>query len=207
MLSDINLPVILAAAFIATASPGPSTLGVAGLSMASGRKFGLAMVAGVITGSVTWSTLAALGFGAAMRANVWLFEALRYAGAAYLLYLAVRSAWSAWLGARAEVKPFSVPNLRAAYFRGLTMHLTNPKAILFFASLFALGIPPDAPPAALALVVGSMCLQSTLIFTAYVFLFSSAPMARGYLKLKRWFEAAFAAAFGAAAIKILTTRV
>lgn len=206
MFTDINLPVILAAAFVATASPGPSNTAVAGLSMASGRKFGLAMTAGIITGSLTWSTLAALGFGAVMRANLWLFEIMRYLGAAYLGYLAFRSARAAWLGSRAEVTPSTAPSLRAAYLRGLAMHLTNPKAILFFASLFALGIPPETSTASLALIVGSIGLQSACIFTTYVLIFSSPPMARAYTRLRRWFEAAFALAFGAAVIKILTAR-
>src|SRR3546814_17381062 len=63
--------------------------------MASGRRYGLALAAGVMTGSLTWSIAAAAGLSAIMLANAWAFEALRYAGAAYLLFLAFKSARAA----------------------------------------------------------------------------------------------------------------
>ncbi|NNC01068.1 LysE family transporter, partial [Corallococcus exiguus] len=95
MVDTINLPIILSAAFVAAASPGPATLAIAGTSMQQGRKFGLALASGVTTGSLIWSVAASLGLGALMLANVWAFEALRYFGAAYLLFLAFKSAKSA----------------------------------------------------------------------------------------------------------------
>src|SRR3546814_8375262 len=55
MIADVNLTLILLAALIATASPGPATLAIAGTSMASGRRYGLALAASVMTGSLTWS--------------------------------------------------------------------------------------------------------------------------------------------------------
>jgi threonine/homoserine/homoserine lactone efflux protein len=52
MILDINLPLILLAALVASASPGPATLAIAGTSMASGRASGLALVSGITTGSL-----------------------------------------------------------------------------------------------------------------------------------------------------------
>ena len=86
----VNLPLILGAAFIATVSPGPATMAIAGTSLALGRRHGLAIASGVTTGSLAWSIAAALGLGALMFANAWLFEAMRYAGAAYLIWLALK---------------------------------------------------------------------------------------------------------------------
>ena len=135
MIDTINLPIILSAALIAGASPGPATLAIADTSMRQGRKFGLALAAGVTTGSLMWSVAAAFGLGALMLANAWAFEMLRYFGAAYLLFLAFKSAKSA-LGPDAEMRE-GVParSLGRAYAKGLALHLTNPKAILFFGSL------------------------------------------------------------------------
>jgi threonine efflux protein len=207
MLESINLPVILAAALIASASPGPATMAIAGTSMTSGRKSGLTLAAGVLTGSITWSILAALGLGAIMRANAWMFEVMRYLGAAYLLYLAWKSARSALSRQAASLRGLAVISPTSAYAKGLMLHLTNPKPILFFGSLFAIGVPSGSTPETLALVVGAIALMNIFIFHGYALLFSSAPMVRGYMKLKRWFEAAFALLFGAAAIRILTTRI
>jgi len=207
MIAEVNLPLILLAALIATASPGPATLAIAGTSMASGRSCGLALAAGVTTGSLTWSVGAAAGLSVVMLANAWAFETLRYAGAAYLLFLAVKSARSALKDGSATTAKIEMPSPGAAYRRGLLLHLTNPKAILFFGSLYAVGVPAGASPAALALVIAAVGLQSLLLFHGYALLFSSPPLARGYANLRRWFEAVFAAAFAFAGIKILTARL
>ena len=206
-MSDINLPLILLAALIASASPGPATLAIAGTSMNSGRPFGLALAAGITTGSLMWSVTAALGLGVIMLANAWAFEVIRYLGACYLLFLAFKSARSALTPGALTTRRVSTPTLKAAYGKGLALHLTNPKAILFFGSLFGVGIPPGSSPLALAIVIAAVGLQSFLVFHGYAFLFSSPPMMAGYAKLRRWFEAVFAVAFGAAGFKILTARL
>lgn len=203
----IDLPLILLAAFIATASPGPATLAIAGTSLARGRSYGLALAAGVTTGSLTWSIAAALGLSALMRAHVWLFETLRYAGALYLLYLAWRSARAAIRpGAAADLRGASTGSHAATFLRGLGLHLTNPKAILFFGALYSVGAPADADIATLFGVVAAIGVQSFLVFHGYALLFSLAPAAAAYRRLRRGFEAAFALAFGAAGLKILTMR-
>jgi threonine/homoserine/homoserine lactone efflux protein len=207
MLDDINLPLILLAALLATGSPGPATLAIAGASMKSGRGFGIAVAGGVSTGSLMWSTAAAFGLGAVMLANAWLFEAMRYCGAAYLLYLAFRSARSALKAGEIHARSGTYSSLKRAYAAGLGLHLTNPKAILFFGSLYAVGVPAQASPLTLATIIAAVALQSTLVFHGYALLFSSPPLSRGYMRLRRWFEGAFALAFGAAGLKILTTRL
>ena len=209
MMETLNLPLILAAALIAAASPGPATLAIAGTSMTAGRRAGLAVAAGVTTGSWMWSVSAALGLGALMLANAWAVEGLRYAGAGYLLYLAYRSARSALTPGDPPVRPARTvaASVRRAYGKGLALHLTNPKAILFFGSLFAIGVPPGSPPEVLATVIAAVGVQSLLVFHGYALLFSSPPMMAGYLRLRRGFEGLFALAFGAAGLRILTSRL
>jgi threonine efflux protein len=203
----VNLPIILSAAFIATASPGPATLGIASMSMGAGRKRGVAMAFGVVTGSLTWSAAAALGLGAIMLANAWILEVIRYIGAGYLLYLAVKSARSAL---NPQTPAFSaVDDLTwgGAYRKGLLLHLTNPKAILFFGALYSIGVPPDAPLVTLLTVIIAMGLQSMLIFLTYALIFSSATVARGFARIRRWFDGVLAVAFGYAGFKVLTAHL
>lgn len=203
---EVNLPLILLAAFVASVSPGPATLALAGTSMASGRTSGLALASGITTGSLMWSIAAALGLGAVMLANAWVFEMIRYFGAAYLMFLAYRAARSALSQKDIATRSFtgSKPTL---YAKGLALHLTNPKAILFFGSLFSLGIPPGTEVAQLAIVIAAVGLQSFLVFHGYALIFSSQAMTAVYLRLRRWFEGAFAIGFGAASLKILTAKV
>jgi len=207
MIDDINLPLILAAALLATGSPGPATLNIAGTAMVSGRRYALAMASGVSTGSLMWSTAAAFGLGAVMLANVWVFELLRYFGAGYLIFLAIKSAKSALTPGEIAPKGASFSSAKHAYGSGLALHLTNPKAILFFGSLYAVGVPAHASPLTLLVVIGAIAIQSTLVFHGYALLFSSAPAVRVYIRLRRWFEGVFALAFGYAGFKILTARL
>ena len=207
MTLSVNLPLILGAAFVATASPGPATLAIADTSMRMGRRMGLALALGVTTGSLIWSTAAALGLAAIMASSVWALELLRYLGAAYLMFLAIKSARSAFAGPRAIERTETAPSLARAYLKGLALHLTNPKAILFFGSLYTLGISYETSHAELAVVIGAIGLQSLLVFTGYAWLFSYPWVARGYARLRRWFDAAFAAVFAAASIRLLTSRL
>jgi len=202
MTEEVNLPLILLAAFMTSASPGPATLAIAGTSMASGRKQGLALASGILTGSLCWSVAAALGLGALMLANAWAFEFIRYVGAAYLLFLAARSARSAMRTGEAATSIIT-GSLRAIYAKGLALHLTNPKAILFFGSLYAIFMPPGE----LVKVIAAIGTQSFLIFHGYALLFSNGAIARLYARLRRWFDGVFALAFGYAGLKVLAARL
>jgi threonine/homoserine/homoserine lactone efflux protein len=207
MLAHVNLWLILGAGLMASGSPGPANVAIAGTSMNRGRRFGLALAAGVTTGSLAWSVIAASGLSALMLANAWIVEAIRYAGAAYLLFLGLKSAKSALAPDQPLLTGVAASSPRRAYAKGLAIHLTNPKAILFFGSVYSLGVPPTATLGEIATVVAAVGLQSALIFHGYALLFSSGPIARGYVKAGRWFEAAFAAAFVALGLKILTAKL
>ena len=206
MLLDINLPLILIAALVASASPGPATLAIAGTSMASDRASGLSLASGITTGSLVWSVSAALGLGAIMLANAWVFEIIRYMGAGYLMYLAYKSARSAISTKEIEVKSIK-GNKSTLFLKGFLLHITNPKAILFFGSLYSIGVPVGSSFQDLILVILAVGIQSFVIFHGYAILFSSKPMTQLYLRLRRWFEGAFAVGFGIASFKILTARL
>ncbi|MCB1390473.1 MAG: LysE family translocator, partial [Rhodobacteraceae bacterium] len=134
-LSDL-IPILIAWV-IAISSPGPATLAITGTAMEAGRARGLAVAWGVVSGSAVWATIAGMGLGAAMIGHAWIVEGLRYAGAAYL-------AWLAWKSARAALRPGAArardpgrESLRRAWARGALIHLTNPKAVLFWGAVFA----------------------------------------------------------------------
>lgn len=206
MLLEINLPLILLAALVAGASPGPATLAIAGTSMASGRATGLSLASGITTGSLVWSVSAALGLGAIMLANAWVFELIRYSGALYLMFLAFKSARSALTRGDITVESISGNN-KALFTKGLLLHVTNPKAILFFGSLYSLGVPAGASARELTIVILAVGIQGLVAFHGYAILFSSRTMIQLYLRLRRWFEGAIAIGFGVASFKILTAKI
>jgi len=130
---------------------------------------------------------------------------LRYFGAVYLLYLAFKSFQSACSKNTLVLPSGEIGSFRKNYLKGLLIHLTNPKAILFFASLYSLGIPSSAKPAELASVILAVGVLSCTIFLGYAVLFSSAMASNIYLKSKVVFESLFAVFFGVASIRILTS--
>ncbi|QYJ71327.1 LysE family translocator [Shewanella sp. FJAT-51649] len=206
-MEDINYPLILVSALAAISSPGPATLAIASASMSSGRIYGLTLACGVLTGSLFWSCSAAFGLAALLNSNIWLLEFMRYCGAAYLIYLSLKSLRSAFGTSTLTLSQSHSATLSNIYFKGLLIHLANPKAILFFISLFSIGVPATAKTSDLISVILSVGLLSSSVFLGYALLFSNHRARYIYLKSKVIFECTFAAFFGFAGIKILTAGI
>lgn len=190
---------VLVAAFVAAASPGPATLAIAREAMAHGRRAGLLLALGVATGSWTWSALAAGGMSALMLAHGWTLDAMRVLAAGYL-------GWLAWKSGKAAMTPkhdamdVAPPPAGRSYLRGLMIHLTNPKAILFFGALYSVGLPADASTMTVFIIAAAVGIQSTLVFACLALLFSHSRIVKAYGRLRRGFEAAFATVFGLASV-------
>lgn len=192
---------------LAGGSPGPATMGIAGTAMTEGRPKALAFALGILAGSASWGIAAALGLSALMLTHVWVFEVIRYAGAAYLGWLAIKALRSAMKpGATAMGTPFK-GGFRTLFAKGAAIHLTNPKAILSWGSIYAIVAPADATPQMLFGYFGLLYCASIMIFIGYAFLFSYARMVQAYARARRWFDLTFAAFFGVASLKILTARL
>ncbi len=189
---------------IAGGTPGPATLAISGTAMGAGRGAGVSVALGIVAGSACWGTAAALGMSAVMVANAWMFEVIRYAGAAYLLYLALKSLKSALNPKPLVVKPQSKERL---FLKGFLIHLTNPKAILAWGSIYAIALPKGSGTAEIWQLFGMLITMSTFVFVGYGILFALPAVSKRYAAMKRWFDGAFAALFGAASLKILTARL
>lgn len=197
---------VLAAALVAQGSPGPATLAISREAMLQGRKAGVALALGVTTGSWIWSAVAAGGMSAIILANEWAIIGLRFAAAVYLGWLALKSVRAA-LRTQAASGGASNPGTSGSYIRGLLIHLTNPKAILFFGALYAFGLPVGATSEAVLLIAGAVALQSILIFVGLALLFSHRRIAEGYWRFRRVFESLFAAVFGSGAASFFVSAV
>jgi len=192
---------------LAGGSPGPATLSIAGTAMARGRSFGLAMSLGILAGSASWGIAAALGVSALMLAHAWVFEVIRYIGAAYLLFLAFKAMRSAIQPGAAGAERAISGTHWAVFVKGTLIHLTNPKAILSWGAVYAIVSPAGATTGDLLVTFSYLYAGSIMVFIGYGFLFSSPPLVAAYRKARRWFEGTFAVFFGAASLKILTTKI
>ena len=204
-MDELNWPLMLGAGIIASASPGLATLGIAGTSMRHRRCAGLSFSAGIMAGSYILSATAAFGVGAILLAHVWMLEKARYFGGAYLLWLAFKSLRSAMVPGADKTADMPAP--RGHFMAGLALHITKPKPILFFGTLFSIGVPAGTSAGELALVVIIIGLNNAAVFFTYAFLLSNGTMARAYARARRCFEGVFAALFGLAGVQILTMRL
>ncbi len=192
---------------LAGGSPGPATLGIAGTAMSEGRRPAVIFALGILAGSATWGIAAALGLSAIMLTNAWVFEIIRYAGAAYLGWLALKALRRALTpGAAVIGTPFS-GSARTLFAKGAAIHITNPKAVLGWGSIYAIIAPPEPTPGVLFGYFLALYTGSIFVFLGYAILFSSERVVRSYAKARRWFDGVFAAFFGVASFQILTARL
>ncbi len=206
-MSGIELALLLVAWMTAGGSPGPATLAIAGTSMNQGRRLGLVFSCGILAGSAFWGIAAALGMSAVMMGNVWLFTTLKYLGAGYLLYLAVKSLRSAFQEKSTLMKPGHSGAVGRVFLKGALIHLTNPKAILGWGAVYAIALPVGASMGQVFAMFAFLYAGSITVFIGYAFLFSTRGIVQVYARLRRWFDLVFAALFGAASLRILTVRV
>ena len=110
-------------------TPGPNMAWLAGLAATEGRRSGLAAVAGVALGLLANGVLAAFGLAAILQSAPQLWNILRFAGAAMMLWLAIE----AWRGTGdGSISTRSTSSPRRAFATGALINLLNPKAYIFF---------------------------------------------------------------------------
>lgn len=125
-------------------TPGPNMVWLALVALTEGRRAGLAAVAGVGTGLALIGALVALGLGALIAQTPAAYQTLRFAGIAYLLWLA----WEAWRStgqARADYSDLQA-SFGKHFLRGVITNVLNPKAFLFFVTILPAFLPTIAAP-------------------------------------------------------------
>jgi threonine/homoserine/homoserine lactone efflux protein len=130
MLELSRLPVFLFASLILLLTPGPAVLYIVARSLDQGRLAGLVSVASIEIGNSFHVIAAALGVSALLMSSALAFSAVKYLGAAYLVYLGLRKLFS-----NAEAQPAVTverQRLRAIFSQGVVVATFNPKTALFF---------------------------------------------------------------------------
>ncbi len=147
----------VAATVVMLAIPGPTILLVIGQSLGAGSRAALPLVAGVALGDLTAMTLSLAGLGALLAASATLFMALKFAGAAYLLWLGVKL-WRAPVEAGAAAPVSARRAMRDAY----VVTALNPKGIAFFVAFVPLFVDAGSPflPQAAVLVATFVTLAA-----------------------------------------------
>ena len=164
MFSIETLLTFFTASVLLALAPGPDNIFVLTQSSLYGRRAGLAVTCGLCTGLIGHSTAVALGVAVVFQRSAAAFSALKFIGAAYLVYLA----WQAFRASatRIETEGRGEANLRKLYGRGIIMNLTNPKVSIFFLAFLPQFADPSRGPIWLQLLLlgGVFILSTILVF-------------------------------------------
>lgn len=165
--------------------PGPNTVVVGWYSATRSRSDGLKAVAGVVVASLLWVVLAIGGVGALLLEAGWLYRALRFVGAAYLIYVGVRLL-RAGFGPKGNAQG-APPQLagRSPFTAGLLTTLSNPKSAVFWTSAFLVALPPHAPGWVYPTIVAIVAVQSAIWYGTLALFFSTGVAQKLYQRIAR----------------------
>ena len=152
-----SLLVFIGAGLLLNITPGPDVLYIVGRSLGQGRVAGLVSVIGISTGCLFHVTSAALGLSALMLALPLAYDTIRYAGAAYLVWLGVRAI--ATKASPLHMQRVDPERLGRVFRQGVLTNLLNPKVALFFLAF----LPQFTDPAR-----GAVPLQVALLGLIFI---------------------------------------
>ena len=199
MIEPILLLAFLPAALALNLTPGADMLFCLAQGTRGGPLPALAASAGISTGSMVHVTFAGLGLGALVAAHPEAFEAIRYAGVAYLL-------WLVWRTLRTPLGSGERPSVRPsrAFRDGLIVNLTNPKVILFILAFVPQFVDPSRPVLPQFLILGSVIALGGFVVNGLVGILAGGigrQMARNP-RIERVLRAVTATVFGALAVRL-----
>jgi threonine/homoserine/homoserine lactone efflux protein len=168
-------------------SPGPAVILTLARSISSGPRVGIATGAGIAVGDMLHTLAAVVGLSAILMTSAWAYELVKYAGAAYLIYLGISAL-------RRRQSPIDMPNTGRisalpAFRQAILIEILNPKTALFFLSF----LPQFTDPARSAiwyqlLILGAIFVLMSLVYTSLLAIFAAG--ASGWLKrrtfLSKW---------------------
>jgi threonine/homoserine/homoserine lactone efflux protein len=201
-----RLGLFAVAVLLLVLTPGPVWIYLIGRTLAQGRRAGYFSLLGVLAGVVLHVLLAALGLSVLLLAVPFAFDAIKLAGAAYLLWLAFSTLRGGGMNFEAQALP-AVPD-RVLLRQGFIASTLNPKVAVFYLSLFPQFIEPGAGNVfAQSLVLGIVHIAISAVFDALLVTiagalaawFATRPL---WLRLQRW---VLGGAFGVLAVWLALT--
>lgn len=197
----LSLGSLLAVSVATSLIPGPTNFLTIRLAMRRGRSAAGAAAVGATLGCLVWCLAAMIGLAALLAAVPWLYSVLRIGGGLYLLWFA----WTLW---RAEPEPVTedgAPPAGNALWSGFAICLTNPKSVLFFASIFSAYVGPDSPAWVHLAAVGVVCATCLVWCLSLAWLFSTPQAVRSYARAQRPLDRLAAAVMAVFGIGLLWT--
>lgn len=160
MFEPASIGVFVLASLLLAVSPGPAVLYIVSRGVSGGQRAGVVSALGIATGGLLHVTAAVLGISALVAASARAFTIIKWAGAAYLIYLGVRT----WRSAGADVERWRAASTRRVFADAVVVNALNPKAAVFFLAF----LPQFVDPARGSAVAQTLVLGAIFIVVAFV---------------------------------------
>ena len=200
------LAVFIAASIVLGITPGPDMTFFLSKTIAQSRAAGFAAFGGASVGIFIHSVLVAAGLSVVLAASAMAFTILKFAGAAYLAYLAydaIRHGSSLSLDRRAKPEV-----LRSVFLKGLMVNLLNPKVIIFFVTFLPQFVSADDPHAPGKMLFLGLVFMAVNVPVCGSFILAAdriALLLKGSSRASRFVDWLFAGVLGAFAVKLIFT--
>jgi len=145
MLGIHDFWLFVAAGLVLNVTPGPDTFYILGRSVSQGRAAGVLSALAITTGCLFHTTAAALGLSVILARSAMAFQIVRYAGAAYLVFLGFRMIFSGATELDGTTRSPARQRLWVIYRQGVITNVLNPKVALFFLAFLPQFIDPKTP--------------------------------------------------------------
>jgi homoserine/homoserine lactone efflux protein len=167
------------------AIPGPGVLLIISLALTRGAAAGTAATMGILIASIFYFILAATGLGVILQASGEVFFLVKYAGAAYLIWLGITLIRSAVRQEDGMGREADGPSHKRAFWQGFVTHASNPKLLVFFTAILPQFVDPDRAFSLQVAILGiSALIIQTTVLLAYSLLSARAGKTAG-LRLVR----------------------
>jgi threonine/homoserine/homoserine lactone efflux protein len=196
-----SLSLFIAAALILVFMPGPNTLYIIARSIQQGRWAGIVSSLGVQVGTLFHIAAAAFGLSALLLSSALAFNVVKYAGAAYLIYLGVKT-----LLTKETIDPVLLQKtrLRRVFYQGVIVNLLNPKTALFFFAFLPQFIDPARGIIAMQIILLGTILMILGILSDLSYALAAGSIGNwlrgnlGFLRAQRYFAGSVYIGLGAA---------
>lgn len=190
---------------LAAASPGPDFALVSRQALLQGRRAGLWISSGIALGLAIHIVYSAAGLATLIaHSTVWM-TAIKLVGGAYLLYLGYQGIRAKKKSGSVSIEPAIIVDVsaRRLVWKGFLCNALNPKAPIYFLSLFTIVLSPDLPLSTLA-IYGIWIMMVQLFWFSLITLFFSQPLIRSrFLAMSHWIDRVFGVAMMALGLKVL----
>lgn len=193
---------------VALASPGPDFFFISQTAASQSRREAFKGVIGITLAVAIWAAVALLGLNLILKQMAWLHQLILLAGGAYLMWMGIQMIKSARQPqpAGAEVTSVTPSRKKNIFLRGLLTNLSNPKAIIYFGSIFSLIVGDDVSSATRTAIFILIVAETLIWFSLVATLFSLPWVKAKYQKLAKWIDGIAGTLFVAFGLHLIFSR-